>query len=155
MYTHMYKAGKEDEGNQHTLNEEEADVNLKEQLSKLWLPFLGIRSSFPVTSPPWGCPGSYVCRNLGRDGSERSLVWWSGSLTSNLFQPLLVGEILAECLIPLTRSRVPYVAPTCVFPPLIGEVDSKSFTQHLPRISTAAASASCYFREDWTQERSG
>lgn len=30
MYTHMYKAGKEDEGNQHTLNEEEANVNPKE-----------------------------------------------------------------------------------------------------------------------------
>lgn len=52
--------------------------------------------------------------------------------------------IPAEHLIPLTRSWMPQVAPTCVSPPHV-EVDSKSFTQHLSRISIAAAS--CYFGE--------
>lgn len=68
------------------------------------------------------------------------------ALGSKFFQPLFVGwdrmGIPAEHLIPLTRSWMPQVAPTCVSPPHV-EVDSKSFTQHLSRISTAAAS--CHF----------
>lgn len=52
--THVYihvQAGKGDEGNWHSLNEEEADVNPKEQLSRPWLSYLGTRllpSSFSV-----------------------------------------------------------------------------------------------------------
>lgn len=42
VYIHV-QAGKEDKGNWHTLNEEEADVNPKEQLTKPWLSHLGTR----------------------------------------------------------------------------------------------------------------
>lgn len=65
IHVHIHiQAGKGDEGNWHTLNKEEADVNPKDQLSKAWLSYLGMRlfpSSLSLGSPNEQC----LCRGLG------------------------------------------------------------------------------------------
>lgn len=63
-------------------SEEVVDVDPKEQLSKPWLIYLGMRPLlFSFSS--MGSPVSDVCKGLGKGGSEIGLVRWSWPLAAN------------------------------------------------------------------------